>query len=219
MTVRGSPVRIVDKFYISLDSRQICGGIFQCPGIGNNNVGLFRHLAPGLEVLGALVEQVLGSGPQVVDEQLVPAVGQGVMFKIAAALEDVAYKLLRIEPAGVGATSAMRMSARSSHPRRQAADRIARAFGSPVFDLYVDVPSLTSPRVLPGSPAAILLPPGFENLPRNEQAVGLARLGARASMLTRVGDEQMGTFVREALATAGVDVTHVRTAAGRLPSG
>jgi 5-dehydro-2-deoxygluconokinase len=47
-------------------------------------------------------------------------------------------------------------------------------------------------------------------------AVGLARLGARASMLTRVGDEQMGTFVREALATAGVDVTHVRTAPGRL---
>lgn len=47
-------------------------------------------------------------------------------------------------------------------------------------------------------------------------AVGLARLGSRASMLTRVGDEQLGTFVREALATAGVDVTHACVAPGRL---
>lgn len=47
-------------------------------------------------------------------------------------------------------------------------------------------------------------------------AVGLARLGARASMLTRVGDEQMGRFVRESLAAAGVDVSHVRTDPERL---
>ncbi len=47
-------------------------------------------------------------------------------------------------------------------------------------------------------------------------AVGLARLGACASMLTRVGDEQMGRFVRESLAAAGVDVSHVRTDPERL---
>ena len=31
-------------------------------------------------------------------------------------------------------------------------------------------------------------------------AIGLARLGLRSSMLTRVGDEQMGRYVRETLA-------------------
>ena len=84
-------------------------------------------------------------------------------------------------PPAWGATSSMRLTSRSSHPRRQLADRIARAFGMLSFDLYVDVPSLTTPRVLPGAPASILLPPGFENLPPNEQVAGLARmLGAIA---------------------------------------
>ena len=47
-------------------------------------------------------------------------------------------------------------------------------------------------------------------------AAGLARLGVRSSMLTRVGDEQMGRFVREALAREGVDVSHVVTDPRRL---
>lgn len=42
-------------------------------------------------------------------------------------------------------------------------------------------------------------------------AAGLARLGMRCAMLTRVGDEHMGRFVREALAREGVDVSHVVT--------
>jgi 5-dehydro-2-deoxygluconokinase len=47
-------------------------------------------------------------------------------------------------------------------------------------------------------------------------AAGLGRLGVRASMLTRVGDEHMGRFVREALERNGVDVSHVRTDPTRL---
>lgn len=47
-------------------------------------------------------------------------------------------------------------------------------------------------------------------------AAGLARLGSRSSMLTRVGDEQMGRFVREELAREGVDVSHVVTDPKRL---
>ena len=47
-------------------------------------------------------------------------------------------------------------------------------------------------------------------------AAGLARLGSRSSMLTRVGDEHMGRFVREALAAEGVDVSHVATDPDRL---
>jgi 5-dehydro-2-deoxygluconokinase len=41
-------------------------------------------------------------------------------------------------------------------------------------------------------------------------AVGTARLGVKSAMLTRVGDEQMGRFVRRTLAENGVDVSHVR---------
>ncbi len=47
-------------------------------------------------------------------------------------------------------------------------------------------------------------------------AAGLARLGSKSSMLTRVGNEHMGRFVREALANEGVDVSHVVTDPTRL---
>lgn len=47
-------------------------------------------------------------------------------------------------------------------------------------------------------------------------SVGAARLGLKPAMLTRVGDEQMGRFVRETLQAEGVDVGHVRTDPARL---
>src|SRR5690606_19016047 len=47
-------------------------------------------------------------------------------------------------------------------------------------------------------------------------AAGLARLGIKSAMLTRVGNEQMGSFVREQLAREGVDITQVRTDPDRL---
>jgi 5-dehydro-2-deoxygluconokinase len=47
-------------------------------------------------------------------------------------------------------------------------------------------------------------------------AVGVARQGLKVAMLTRVGDEHMGRFVRESLAAEGVDVSHVGTDANRL---
>ncbi len=47
-------------------------------------------------------------------------------------------------------------------------------------------------------------------------SVGAARLGLRVAMITRVGDEHMGRFVRETLAREGVDVSHVRTDPQRL---
>ena len=47
-------------------------------------------------------------------------------------------------------------------------------------------------------------------------AFGCSILGLRAAMLTRVGDEHMGRFVREELARAGVDVSHVVTDPSRL---
>jgi 5-dehydro-2-deoxygluconokinase len=47
-------------------------------------------------------------------------------------------------------------------------------------------------------------------------AVGAARLGLKVAMLTRVGDEHNGRFVRETLAAEGVDVSHVKTDARRL---
>lgn len=47
-------------------------------------------------------------------------------------------------------------------------------------------------------------------------AVGAARLGLKPAMLTRVGDEHNGRFVRETLAAEGVDVSHVKTDPRRL---
>ncbi len=61
---------------------------------------------------------------------------------------------------------------------------------------------LTFAKYLGGSPA--------------NTSVGCARLGLRAAMLTRVGDEHNGRFVRETLAAEGVDVGHVVTDPGRL---
>jgi 5-dehydro-2-deoxygluconokinase len=47
-------------------------------------------------------------------------------------------------------------------------------------------------------------------------AVGSSRLGLKVAMLTRVGDEHNGRFVRETLAAEGVDVAHVVTDPKRL---
>ncbi|SFA80363.1 5-dehydro-2-deoxygluconokinase [Poseidonocella pacifica] len=47
-------------------------------------------------------------------------------------------------------------------------------------------------------------------------ATGTARLGLRSALLTRVGDEHMGRFLREELAREGVDTTGVVTDPERL---
>ena len=47
-------------------------------------------------------------------------------------------------------------------------------------------------------------------------AIGAARLGLRAGLLSRVGDEHNGRFVRETLQAEGVDVSRLRTDPQRL---
>ncbi len=47
-------------------------------------------------------------------------------------------------------------------------------------------------------------------------AAGTARLGLRSALITRVGDEHMGRFIREELEREGVDITGVKTDAERL---
>ena len=47
-------------------------------------------------------------------------------------------------------------------------------------------------------------------------AVGASRLGLRSAMLSRVGDEHNGRFVRETLAAEGVDVSQLKTDPQRL---
>ena len=47
-------------------------------------------------------------------------------------------------------------------------------------------------------------------------AAGTARLGLKSALITRVGDEHMGRFLRETLAAEGVDVRGVRTDPERL---
>jgi 5-dehydro-2-deoxygluconokinase len=47
-------------------------------------------------------------------------------------------------------------------------------------------------------------------------AVGASRLGLRVGMITRVGEDHMGRFVRETLAAERVDVSQIRTDPSRL---
>ncbi|MBV9704995.1 MAG: 5-dehydro-2-deoxygluconokinase [Methylobacteriaceae bacterium] len=47
-------------------------------------------------------------------------------------------------------------------------------------------------------------------------AIGVARLGLKSGLITRVGDEHFGRFIREQLVREGVDVTGVRTDPNRL---
>ncbi len=47
-------------------------------------------------------------------------------------------------------------------------------------------------------------------------AAGTARLGLRSALITRVGDEHMGRFIREELVREGVDVRGVKTDPDRL---
>jgi 5-dehydro-2-deoxygluconokinase len=47
-------------------------------------------------------------------------------------------------------------------------------------------------------------------------AAGTARLGLKSALITRVGDEHMGRFIREELAREGVDVRGVKTDPERL---
>ncbi len=49
-------------------------------------------------------------------------------------------------------------------------------------------------------------------------AIGTARLGLKSGLITRVGDEHMGRFIREQCAREGVDVKGIRTDPSRLTS-
>ncbi|MCA9548286.1 MAG: carbohydrate kinase, partial [Myxococcales bacterium] len=46
-------------------------------------------------------------------------------------------------------------------------------------------------------------------------AIGCARLGARAGLVSVVGDDEFGHFLRHAFQTEGVDVQQLRHAAGQ----
>lgn len=47
-------------------------------------------------------------------------------------------------------------------------------------------------------------------------AIGTSRLGLRVAMITRVGDEQMGRYVRETMAAEGVDTSYIISDSERL---
>jgi fructokinase len=76
-------------------------------------------------------------------------------------------------------------------------------FGEAIVDFFPDRPGIpladvaTFHRHLGGAPANV--------------AVGLARLGARAGLLTLVGADEFGRFIRAELAREGVDVSGVGT--------
>ena len=86
--------------------------------------------------------------------------------------------------------------------------------GSSNLDLVVEVATIPVPgeTVLGGD---LRLIPGGKGA---NQAVAAARLGRRVAMIGRVGDDDAGTMLRKALASAGVDTTSLHTTAD-TPSG
>jgi hypothetical protein len=141
-----------------------------------------RSLPELVPVAGALDRPVL-------ERAVIPAAGQNVFLRIAAALDEISHKLFQTDLAVVGASSHNRLASRSAHPLRLTAERAARVFGPLQFDLYMDVPGLAGPRVLPGAPAAVLIPPNFDRLPGPEQVAGFARLLAYVAMAVPWLDE------------------------------
>src|SRR5262245_39796517 len=86
--------------------------------------------------------------------------------------------------------------------------------GSINMDLVVRVSRLP----LPGE---TLHAHDFQTIPGGKganQAVAAARLGARVTLIGRVGDDAYGSRLREGLASDGVNVEHVAVASG-CPSG
>lgn len=82
--------------------------------------------------------------------------------------------------------------------------------GSINMDLVVRVPRL--PR-----PGETLHAHDFQTIPGGKganQAVAAARLGARVTMIGRIGDDSFGSSLKTGLANEGIDVEHVRTIAG-----
>ena len=100
-----------------------------------------------------------------------------------------------------GSLAAHRLEKRASHPLRVTADRFARAFGELRFDLYVDAPSVSAPRLMPGEIPAIVLPRGYADLSENEQAVGLAR-SSSTSRSTSPGSTSSGATISMASSLA-----------------
>jgi ribokinase len=83
--------------------------------------------------------------------------------------------------------------------------------GSVNLDLVMRLDSLpTAGQTVLGDDA--VLRPGGKGA---NQAVAAALAGADVSMAGRVGDDESASTVRAALATAGVDIEHLRTASGR----
>ncbi len=101
---------------------------------------------------------------------------QRPLLDVAAMLLDAVTKLVRKDPETLGVSARDRLTSRAGHPTRILADRVARAFGDPRFDLYVDASATTAPRLLPGDPPALILPSGFGDLSEVEQAACLAQL-------------------------------------------
>ncbi|MBN2576381.1 MAG: hypothetical protein JXP73_17600 [Deltaproteobacteria bacterium] len=104
------------------------------------------------------------------------AVEQAPLLDVAAVLSEPLAKLLRQDPETLGLSTRDRLTARAAHPVRALADRVARGFGEPRFDLYLDAPTTLYGRLLPGDPPALVLPPGFADQPEIEQAAMLAHL-------------------------------------------
>jgi tetratricopeptide (TPR) repeat protein len=91
------------------------------------------------------------------------------------AIADIVKQLEGFEPERWGVNKRDRIRPGDPHPMRSFADRIARIFGVPEYDLYVGVTTVSRPYIISGGPPALLIPPGFDSLREAVLAFHVAR--------------------------------------------
>jgi tetratricopeptide (TPR) repeat protein len=113
--------------------------------------------------------------------------------RLVVALSETTKKLFAGDPTRYGVSKRERLAARSEHPVRAVADRVAHIFGVPDFDLYIHGTGGRDVRVELTSPPTLMVPEPLADLPRPELVFVLAKA------LAHVGRD-MGVFAQIPLA-------------------
>jgi tetratricopeptide (TPR) repeat protein len=109
--------------------------------------------------------------------------------RVIVALSETTKKLFEGNPGKYGVSKRDRLPARSDHPVRALADRVAHIFGVPDFDLYIHASGARDVRVELTSPPTLMVPEALAQLPRTELVFVLAKA------LAHVGRD-MGVFAQ-----------------------
>ncbi len=136
--------------------------------------------------------------------------------RLTAALADVLEKVYPTELERYGVSTRERLGARSGHPLRALADRVAAIFGVNDFDLYAHGVPSQAVEIEFSDPVSVLVPPAVQKLGESAQAFQLARVFAAIALklhaAQKLGAEQLELLL--AGAARGADPSFPASASG-----